>query len=41
MADSNYADLAPHIVQHKEYLAKLKGLSLPLSDDAVHYAKSW
>jgi hemerythrin family non-heme iron protein len=41
MKDSKYPDYESHQKIHNEFLAKVKGLALPLSDDSVHFAKNW
>jgi hemerythrin family non-heme iron protein len=41
MEKASYADLATHRIIHKEFVDKIKGLSTPLSDEVVSYAKKW
>nr|AQV13755.1 hemerythrin [Randiella sp. EP-2017] len=41
MTKANFADLATHKQVHEEFLGKIKGLSTPLSDDTVKFAKEW
>nr|ASW22304.1 hemerythrin [Stereobalanus canadensis] len=38
---NNYENTASHKEAHKEFLTKLNGLSVPLDDGAVDYAKNW
>nr|AQV13617.1 hemerythrin [Cossura longocirrata] len=40
-AAANYSDAASHTKVHADFLAKVKGLSAPLSDDTVAFAKNW
>ncbi|KAK2173556.1 hypothetical protein NP493_868g05003 [Ridgeia piscesae] len=41
MEKAKYADLAAHRTIHNEFVAKIKGLSTPLSDEVVTFAKKW
>ena len=41
MEKANYADLAAHKTIHSDFVAKIKGLSTPLSDEVVTFAKKW
>jgi len=36
-----YPDLGPHKQMHDDFVAKLAGLSAPLSSDTIHFAKDW
>jgi len=41
MKSANYSDLDTHHKIHTDFVAKLEGLSVPVSDDTVHFAKEW
>jgi hypothetical protein len=41
MKTANYAEFAAHQPLHVEFLQKLDGLSAPVSDDTIKYAKEW
>nr|AQV13591.1 hemerythrin [Arichlidon gathofi]AQV13718.1 hemerythrin [Oligochaeta sp. EP-2017] len=41
MQKANYGDFAVHKQMHDDFVAKLKGLSCPLSPDTIHFAKDW
>lgn len=41
MSAAGYGDLASHKKAHDDFLGKLNGLSAPVSDDTVHFAKEW
>nr|AQV13594.1 hemerythrin [Arichlidon gathofi]AQV13627.1 hemerythrin [Drilonereis sp. EP-2017]AQV13633.1 hemerythrin [Eunice pennata]AQV13703.1 hemerythrin [Nicomache venticola]AQV13756.1 hemerythrin [Randiella sp. EP-2017] len=41
MTAASYPDIGPHKQMHADFVAKLKGLSTPVSNDTIHYAKDW
>ena len=41
MDKANYAEVGPHKQLHADFVAKLKGLSVPVSNDTIHFAKDW
>lgn len=41
MKSASYGDLGSHKKLHDGFLGKLKGLSLPLADGDVNFAKEW
>ena len=41
MKKANYSELASHAATHKDFLDKLNGLSAPVGDDTVKFAKEW
>jgi hemerythrin family non-heme iron protein len=41
MQKAKYDEFAAHKPLHTDFLAKLKGLSAPLSDAQIHFAKDW
>nr|ASW22265.1 hemerythrin [Chloeia pinnata] len=41
MQAKSYADFPTHKKAHDDFVAKLSGLSAPLSADTIHFAKDW
>nr|AQV13723.1 hemerythrin [Paramphinome jeffreysii] len=41
MSSAGYGDYAAHKKMHDEFLGKIKGLSAPINDDTVKFAKNW
>jgi hemerythrin family non-heme iron protein len=41
MKGANFADYSSHKSAHDDFLATLNGLSAPVSDDTVNFAKDW
>nr|AQV13643.1 hemerythrin [Galathowenia oculata] len=41
MTKHNYADIGPHQAAHKSFLDKIRGLSTPVDDATVKFAKEW
>ena len=41
MQKANYADFPAHKQLHVDFVAKIKGLTAPVSADTVHFAKDW
>jgi hemerythrin family non-heme iron protein len=41
MQKANYADFPTHHTIHADFVSKLEALSVPLSDDTIHFAKEW
>lgn len=41
MKANKYANFEPHRNAHQKFLADLKGLSAPLSDANINFAKDW
>ena len=41
MKSANYSEFANHKPLHEDFLAKLGGLSAPLSADTIKFAKEW
>ena len=41
MDKAGYDGIGPHKTAHKDFLSKIKGLSAPLSDATIDYAKDW
>ena len=41
MDKAGYDGVGPHKTAHKDFLSKIKGLSAPLSDATIDYAKDW
>ena len=41
MDKAGYDGVRPHKRAHKDFLSKIKGLSAPLSDATIDYAKEW
>ena len=41
MEKANYSEYPAHKQLHVDFIAKLKGISCPVSDDSVHFAKEW
>lgn len=41
MDKAGYGEVGPHKQLHADFVAKLKGLSVPVSNDTIHFAKDW
>ena len=41
MKKANYSEFSAHQPLHVDFVAKLKGLSAPVSADSIHFAKDW
>jgi len=41
MQAKSYPDYAEHKKMHDDFVAKVSGLSAPVSSDTVHFAKDW
>jgi len=41
MQAKSYPDYAEHKKMHDDFVAKVGGLSPPLSADTIHFAKDW
>jgi hemerythrin family non-heme iron protein len=41
MKAANFSDFASHKGVHDDFLSTLNGLSAPVSDDTVNFAKNW
>ena len=41
MTEAKYDGYEPHKAAHDEFVAKISGLSSPVSGDTVHFAKDW
>jgi len=41
MQEAKFADYGPHKTAHDDFVAKISGLSAPVSSDTVHFAKDW